>query len=443
MAAMRILGIGDSLDLGALYLRLQADGHDVRVFVGDAASRGTMSGLVTETDDWRRELAWVRAAGDDGLVVFETAAHGELQDRLRAEGLRVIGGSAYGDRLESDRAFGQQVMREVGLAVAPTHDFESFEEGRQFVRRAPGRYVYKPSGSGLASGRTFVGELADGADLLAYLAHQERRWPEDLPVRFVLMQRLQGVEVGVGAYFDGRTFLEPACLDWEHKRFFPGDLGELTGEMGTLVTYRGGERLFAETLARLAPRLREGGYCGYINVNTIVDDAGVHPLELTSRFGYPGFAILQPLQQWSWDTLFRRLADGRGEARMPTHDGFCLGVVMTVPPFPYSAGYEKLSKGLPITFRSDLHDEDRAHLHFAEVALSDGQLVTSGSVGYILVVTGRGETAAAARDDAYARVAKVGLLNGRYRDDIGARFIAYDQARLTALGWLPPSPTPR
>lgn len=440
---MRFLGIGDSLDLGALYLQLQAAGHEVRVFVGDAASRGTMAGLVAETDDWQRELEWIRRADDDGIVVFETAAHGELQDRLRVEGMRVIGGSAFGDRLEGDRAFGQQVMQEVGLAVVPTHAFESFEDGRQFLRRSPGRYVYKPSGSGLASGRTFVGQLADGADLRAYLSHQERRWPDDLPVRFVLMQRLEGVEVGVGAYFDGRTFLEPACLDWEHKRFFPGDLGELTGEMGTLVTYRGAERLFAETLGRLVSRLGEGGYCGYINVNTIVDQAGVHPLELTSRFGYPGFAILQPLQQWGWDTLLRRLADGRGEATMPTHDGYCLGVVMTVPPFPYAAGYEKLSKGLPITFRSDLLDEDRAHLHFAEVALHDGQLVTSGSIGYILVVTGRGDTAAAAREDAYRRVAKVNLPNGRYRGDIGERFIAHDEAKLRELGWLSPASNPK
>jgi len=66
------------------------------------------------------------------------------------------------------------------------------------------------------------------------------------------------------------------------------------------------------------------------------------------------------------------------------------------------------------------------------------QLVTSGVVGYVMVVTGGGLTVRAARQAAYARAAAVCLPNGRYRLDIGERFISSDEARLQDLGWLPP-----
>lgn len=433
---MRVLGIGDSMDLGSMYLDLLRDGHQVRVFVGDAAASDTLTGLVATVPDWRCELDWVRAAGGDGFVVFETASHGQWQDQLRDDGFQVIGGSAYGDRLETDRAFGQEVMRQVGMRVSATHAFSDFDQAIAFVRARPRRYVYKPSGSGFASGRTFVGQMDDARDLDAYLGLQRRSWPAGEPVELVLMDRLDGVEVGVGAYFDGTRFLSPACLDWEHKRFFPGDLGELTGEMGTLVTYRGGEALFAETLGRMAEALRAGRYRGYINVNTIVDDQGVHPLEFTCRFGYPGFAILQPLQLCGWEELFRRMVNGAPVTPFATAEGYAVGVVLTVPPFPYASGYDQLSKGLPILFKPELAAADRRHLHYGEVALADGQLVTSGTVGYLMVVTGCGATPAAARAEAHRRIEAICVPNGRYRRDIGERFIAGEEDRLRAWGWL-------
>ncbi len=434
VARMRFLGIGESNDLGAMYIALGRDGHECRVYQSDSQAAGMLKGLVPETEDWRRELNWIREAGRDGVILFETATQGLLQDNLRREGFHVIGGSAYGERLEVDREFGQAELKAVGLRVAATHSFADFSAAIKFVQGNRRRYVCKFSGSGYAPMRTFVGELHDGADMLAFLGLQSRRWSGAAP-QFILMEHVDGVEVGVGAYFDGEGFMAPSCLDWEHKRFFPGDLGELTGEMGTLVTYRGSEKLFATTLARMAAPLAASGYVGYINLNTIVNADGVWPLEFTCRFGYPGFAILSALHQDGWDQLFRRMLAQGGEKRFATHSGYAVGVVLTVPPFPYAQGYAELSKGLPILLR-DVSDEDREHLHFGEVALEDGQLVAAGQIGYLMVVTGRGETVEEARAGAYARAAKVCVPRMRYRDDIGLRFIHEDRAKLAAWGWL-------
>lgn len=439
---MRVLGVGDDHSLGALYLRLLEEGHALRVSVAHAESEDVMAGLVERCGaDWRAQLPWIRAAGREGLIVFETAHHGVEQDALRAEGFHVVGGSALGDRLEEDRAHGQNLLRELGLPVARTLAFDDVGHALTFLREHPGRYVYKVSSGESRSTRNYVGQLEDGSDLVAVL--QVEAASGGSPDRFVLMEHIEGVETGVGAYFDGQRFLRPACIDWEHKRFFPGDLGELTGEMGTVVSFRGSEVMFERVLAPLEPVLRGGGYRGWINVNTIVNGDGIWPLEFTCRFGYPGFAICGALQRRSWGEMLRKVALGSdGETPFETAPGYAVGVVLTVPPFPWD---EPRCAPHPIGFRGGEPDAaTRAHLHWAEVARAENGsgLRLAGSRGYPLVVTGVDTSLREAQRKANALAARVVIPNLRYRGDIGTGLIRDGLARLASWGIRPADTTP-
>jgi phosphoribosylamine---glycine ligase len=426
---MRFLGIGDSCDLSALYLRLLAEGHEVKVYIAEPLCRGTLAGMVTHTENWRGELDWIREAGRNGIVLFENTAkaRGELQDRLRRDGFLVIGGSAFGDRLENDRAFAQQILQSIGLNVCPFHAFSDRDTALDFLRRNPDRYVVKFD----SPLQTFVGQLPDGRDIAAFLAGVTLSEAD----KFILMRHAKGVEMGVGAYFDGEKFLKPSCLDWEHKRFFPEDLGELTYEMGTVVTYERTGRFHDLTLGRMEKLLREGGYCGYINLNTMVNEDGIWPLEFTCRFGYPGYAILDPLQGVQWSELLHAMATRSAESFL-TKPGFSVGIVLTTPPFPYSRAAVDEPVGLPILFDESLTDDERHHIHCCEVGLRNGQLATSGAYGWTMVATGVGNSIAQAQQRAVTLAEKIFIPSVRYRKDIGSRLIARDFERVQDLGLL-------
>lgn len=425
---MRFLGIGDTCDLGAVYMRLLAAGHEVKVSVAEPLAQGTMAGLVERTDDWQNELDWVR----DGVIVFENVAHarGDVQDKLRRDGFKVVGGSAYGDRLENDRAYGQQILSDLGLHTLGVVELNSVDDAASYIGRKPGRYVLKFNGGGFRSSSNYVGQLADGSDVLAVLKAQAAN--AEGPISFVLMDYVDGVEMGVGAYFNGERFIGEACLDWEHKRFFAADMGELTGEMGTVATFDRSRTFFDKTLAKMAPLLKAGGYCGYINLNTIVNRDGIWPLEFTCRFGYPGFAVLSPLQVSPWGDVLAAMAFGKTDIEV--RPGFSVAIVVTTPPFPYDRSAVDEAVGLPVIIDKAVSEAQNEAVFLGEVGMQGGQLVTAGKYGWSLVVTGVGATIDAAQREAYALAQQIIIPNARYRLDIGDKLLKGDLAKVEALG---------
>jgi phosphoribosylamine---glycine ligase len=419
---VRILGLSKSLYLGDIYLSLQREGHEVRVALQEPSGLRAFGGLIEPVAGWRAELDWV---GRDGIIMVEGVGQGALQDRLRADGYRVVGGSALGDRLERDREFGQAVMRDAGLPIAESHAFPDPASALDWLARHPRRTVLKWDGD---ANTTYVGQHPAGADVVFQLGRAKAGG-------VLLMEWLDGIEVGIGAYFDGRAFLRPACLDFEHKRFFPGDMGEMTGEMGTLASYEGSERLFEATLGRIAPVLARAGHVGYVNLNLIVDKRGAWPLEFTCRFGNPGFAVLAAMQRHGWGDLLRRMAEG-GAGRFETLPGWSVCIVLTVPPFPSRQDEALPGDDPPVFFLDEPTGDEAAHYHLVDVRLENGRLLAHRRSGHIMIVTGTGPSVEAAQGAARARAMNVIAPELRWRGDIGDRYLGGEGDRLRALGWL-------
>jgi phosphoribosylamine--glycine ligase len=211
--------------------------------------------------------------------------------------------------------------------------------------------------------------------------------------------------------------------------------------MGTVVTFDRSRRFFEMTLARMSPHLRDNGYRGYINLNTIVNEQGIWPLEFCARFTYPGFALLDALQETSWSDIFRMILAGRaaaeGRRQFTVRPGYCVAIVLTTPPFPYSVKQVAEPLGLPVIFDASIGDEDWADIHLGEVGLQDGDLVTTGLYGWTMVVTGVAGSVPAANEKACNLAGRIFVPSLRYRRDIGQR-LGHEYERLETLGVLDP-----
>lgn len=407
--------------------QIAKEGHEVRYWIASEAEKNTGDGFVAKVEQWEPHVDWA-----DVVVFDDVEGHGTLADALRKKGKAVIGGSPYSDRLEDDRSFGQDEMKKAGVSIVQYKEFTNFDDAISHVKENPRKYVIKPSGEAQNIKRLlFVGIEEDGSDVVRVLEAYKRVWSDTIKV-FQLQHRVTGVEVAVGAFFNGKKFLEPINVNFEHKKLFPGDIGPATGEMGTSMFWSKSNRLFNATLKKMEVKLAEEGYNGYIDINCIVNGQGIYPLEFTARFGYPTIQIQSDALAMPLAEFFYNLATG-GDADIKVKKGFQVGVRLVVPPYPFGdqKTFDTYSKDAMIVFKKPVYDG----IHIEDVKMVNGQWVVTGSAGVALVVSGQGATMREAQKQAYNRIQNILIPNMYYRKDIGDRWYE-DSDKLHTWGYL-------
>lgn len=411
---------------GDLAWQVKKEGHEVKVFIKKETDKDVYDGFLDKADDWEKFRDWADA------IIFDDVGFGSAAESLRAQGKPVVGGSKYTDKLEDDREFGQSEMKKAGMQVLPHWDFSNMEEVVSFIKANPGRYVFKPSGNipSEMKGILFMSQEEDGKDLVEILEQNKKAWGKKLK-KFQLQKRAVGVEVAVGAFFNGKEFILPINVNFEHKKLFPGDLGPYTGEMGTLMFWSSPNTIFNNTLSRMKDDLAKSGYVGYIDINCIANAKGIYPLEFTSRFGYPTISIQMEGVTGGWGEFLLGIAKGE-TPEFRAKKGFQLGIVVAVPPFPYEDKSESsVYRDLSILFRKPSHEG----IHLGDIKMINDVWTIAGDSGYALVVTGSGSTVEEARRQAYSRIGNIMLQNMYYRTDIGMKWL-YDSDKLQTWGYL-------
>jgi phosphoribosylamine--glycine ligase len=415
---MRLLIVdpqGNGLDFA---LRAQRAGHDVKLAIRQKEKTKHIGrGLVpiVEYGDWVR---WA----DLVFCTDNTTYTHDLDTHWRPQGVKIVGASIETAAWETDRVKGMQVFKKAGIAVPPYREFTDYDKAIAYVKREDRRFVSKPCGEVEDKSLSYCAKTP--ADMVYMLQRWKRLGKHK--ASFILQEFIGGVEMAVGGWFGPGGFNVGWCENFEFKKLMVGDMGPATGEQGTVLRYVKNSKLARRVLAPIAEQLAAARYVGYVDVNCIIDDKGIPcPLEFTMRPGWPTFNIQQPLHDGDPVEWLAKLYDGE-DARCFRMNEVAVGVVLSVPDYPYSQHTRKEVVGIPI------YVDSWEHLSPCEVMMGSapdtvmGQvverpmMVTAGD--YVLVATTTGPDVKSTAKRTYQILETLSLPNSpMYRTDIGAR----------------------
>jgi phosphoribosylamine--glycine ligase len=317
------------------------------------------------------------------------------------------------------------IFTEHSIDVPAWKEFDDYDQAIHYVKRQHKAFVSKPSGEADKA----LSYVSKGpADMVFML----ERWKKlgKLKNPFILQERVEGIEMAVGGWLARDGWCGPWCENFEFKKLCNGDLGCATGEQGTVLRYVETSKLASEMLKPLTERLMLMGYTGYIDVNTMIDDSGQPwPLEFTMRLGWPTTMIQEPLHQGDFMSWLRTLCSANSSAPKIKQREVAIGVVMTIPDYPYSHITRKEVLGIPIY---GITARVLPHMHPGEMMIAKAPVEKNGSLeeeelwatagDYVLVMTATGSTVQEASRTAYRRLKTLEVPNSpMYRTDIGQR----------------------
>lgn len=357
------------------------------------------------------------------ILIGNSTYQGRLAEYF-GRGYPIFGTNAKAAELELDRETGMRLLKEVGVAVAPYTVIDSPEEGIEHILQTNQAYAMKPWGGLADKAMTYVAKTPDDAIFTL------QKWKKEglFKGQLMMQEKIEGVEIGIGGMFGPGGWCQAIEESFEHKKFMNDELGENTGEMGTVLRHVRRSRLFDILLDPISDYLHKVNFVGDCSINCIVDREGTPwPLEFTMRIGWPNFCIRQAVLKTDPVEWIADLMNGKDSFRVSSD--VALGVVMAHGDFPRSEDPYETWKGYPIY---GISEGNYNAVHFQQACEGPAPFLVNGKVeqiptyltagNYVMVVSGTGGSVEEARASAYGAVEEISWpSNVMYRTDIGRR----------------------
>ncbi|MDZ7661003.1 phosphoribosylamine--glycine ligase [Thiohalophilus sp.] len=427
---MKILVIGGGGREHALAWKVAQSSRVERVYVapgnaGTAREPG-LHNVPIGAEDIPALLDFARSEAIDlTLVGPEAPLVAGVVDAFTAAGLRCFGPSRAAARLEGSKAFSKDFLERHNIPTAAYGNFTDVEEAVAYVRQQGAPIVVKAdglaAGKGVILAQTEEQAIATVRNMLAGNAFG------DAGHRVVIEEFLQGEEASFIVMADGRHAL-PMASSQDHKARDDGDRGPNTGGMGAyspapVVTPDIHDRVMREVIEPTIQGMAAEGhpYTGFLYAGLMIGPDGTPKvLEFNCRFGDPETQpILMRLRSDLVELCEAALDQRLDSTPIEWDPRAAVGVVLAAGGYPDSYRKGDVIEGIP----AETSDSKVFHAGTAE---QDGQIVTHG--GRVLCAVGLGETVTAARQRAYAVTRQIRWDGVYYRNDIGYRAIAREQA---------------
>ncbi|WP_251328592.1 phosphoribosylamine--glycine ligase [Haloplanus pelagicus] len=365
----------------------------------------------------------------------ESALAAGVADALAAADVYTFGPRAEAARIETDKAYQRQFMREHGIPGCP--DFETFDDTEaacEYIDGYDGDLAVKPAGLTGGKGVRVTGDQVTKAEAKAYLRDSDYD-------RVVLEERLVGEEFTVQAFVasegsetpratgrspvtDGEVRTTPAVQD--HKRAYEGDEGPNTGGMGSYsdadptlpfmdaADYDAAVDVLEATVDALPT------YAGVLYGQFMLTAEGVRVVEFNARFGDPEAMNTLPVMETPFIDVLTAARDGESLPDLsfvPRATVCKYAVPAGYPTDPEAGARIEVDEGSVERAAAERGtDAGEAHLFYASVDAREDGLYTTTSRAFAVVGVDETIGDAEAIADGALAAAGDGL---RVREDIG------------------------